>query len=45
MQKKTTLSTGEPSTITVSVPDHKELRIGTLSKIIRKSKLPKSAFN
>lgn len=32
------------STITVVVPDHKELRIGTLSSIIRQSRLPREAF-
>ncbi len=31
-------------TITVPVPDHKELRIGTLRSIIRQSNLPVSAF-
>jgi len=33
-----------PSTITVPVPDHKELRKGTLLSIIRQSQLPRSAF-
>ncbi len=32
------------STITVPVPDHKELRIGTLMSIIRQSQLDKSVF-
>lgn len=32
------------STITVPVPDHKELRIGTLKSIIRQSQLDKSVF-
>ncbi len=32
------------STITVPVPDHKELRIGTLLGIIRQSGLPHSLF-
>ena len=33
----------EPSnTITVPVPDHRELRMGTLMSIIRQSKLPRS---
>ena len=32
------------STITVPVPDHKELRLGTLMSIIRQSWLPKSLF-
>ena len=34
----------ENSTITVPVPDHKELRIGTLRSVIRQSQLPRSAF-
>jgi predicted RNA binding protein YcfA (HicA-like mRNA interferase family) len=32
------------STITVPVPDHAELRIGTLRSIIRQSELPRSSF-
>jgi len=32
------------TTITVPVPDHKELRIGTLLGIIRQSGLPHSLF-
>ena len=32
------------TTITVPVPDHEELRIGTLSGIIRQSGLPRSLF-
>ncbi len=32
------------STITVPVPDHAELKIGTLLGIIRQSGLPKSLF-
>jgi predicted RNA binding protein YcfA (HicA-like mRNA interferase family) len=32
------------TTITVPVPDHDELRIGTLLGIIRQSGLPKSLF-
>ncbi len=39
MQKKT----GD-STITVPVPNHKELRPGTLRSIIRQSRLPRSLF-
>jgi predicted RNA binding protein YcfA (HicA-like mRNA interferase family) len=39
MQKQTTTST-----ITVPVPDHKELRIGTLHSIIRQSQLPRELF-
>ncbi|MHB0969809.1 MAG: type II toxin-antitoxin system HicA family toxin [Thermoanaerobaculia bacterium] len=34
----------EGSTITVPVPDHKEIRIGTLQSIIRQSQLPRSLF-
>ena len=32
------------STLTVPVPGHKELRLGTLMSIIRQSWLPKSLF-
>jgi predicted RNA binding protein YcfA (HicA-like mRNA interferase family) len=32
------------STITVPVPDHKELRVGTLMSIIRQSGLDRSVF-
>jgi predicted RNA binding protein YcfA (HicA-like mRNA interferase family) len=32
------------STTTVPVPDHKELRRGTLQSIIRQSGLPRSEF-
>jgi predicted RNA binding protein YcfA (HicA-like mRNA interferase family) len=39
MQKQTAIST-----ITVPVPDHDELRQGTLSSIIRQSGLQRSAF-
>jgi len=31
-------------TLTVPVPDHGELRIGTLQSIIRQSGIPRSAF-
>ncbi|MBI4236296.1 MAG: type II toxin-antitoxin system HicA family toxin [Chloroflexi bacterium] len=34
----------ENTTITVPVPDHPELRIGTLLAIIRQSGLPRSLF-
>lgn len=34
----------ENSTITVPVPNHKEIRIGTLQSIIRQSDLPKEIF-
>ena len=40
MQKKV----AGPSTITVPVPDHKELRKGTLLSIIRQSQVPRSEF-
>ena len=33
-----------PSTITVPVPDHKELRKGTLLSIIRQSRIPRFEF-
>lgn len=39
MQKKT-----DGSTITVPVPDHKEIRRGTLAAIIRQSQLPRAMF-
>ncbi|MCG2760776.1 MAG: type II toxin-antitoxin system HicA family toxin [Candidatus Delongbacteria bacterium] len=39
MQKKT-----PESTITVIVPDHKEVKIGTLMSIIRQSNISKSKF-
>lgn len=32
------------TTVTVPVPDHKELRIGTLMSIIRQSQLDRSLF-
>ena len=32
------------STITVPIPDHDELRIGTLQSIIRQSGVPRSEF-
>ena len=32
------------STVTIPVPDHKELRVGTLMSIIRQSGLPRSLF-
>jgi predicted RNA binding protein YcfA (HicA-like mRNA interferase family) len=31
-------------TVTVPVPDHAELKVGTLLSIIRQSKLPRTAF-
>ncbi len=34
----------EGSTRTVPVPDHAELRIGTLAAIIRQSGVPRSSF-
>ncbi|HEX5364638.1 MAG TPA: type II toxin-antitoxin system HicA family toxin [Gallionella sp.] len=39
MQLKT-----ETSTITVPVPDHDEIRVGTLLSIIRQSGVPRSEF-
>jgi len=39
MQKKLT-----HGTITIPVPDHDEIRIGTLHSIIRQSGLPRSEF-
>ncbi len=39
MQKKT-----DSSTITVVVPMHPEIRVGTLGSIIRQSKLPRKLF-
>jgi len=32
------------TTITVPVPDHKELKSGTLASIIRQSQVPRSVF-
>ena len=32
------------TTVTVPVPDHQELRIGTLQSIIRQSSVPREAF-
>jgi predicted RNA binding protein YcfA (HicA-like mRNA interferase family) len=32
------------TTVTVPVPDHKEIQIGTLLSIIRQSGLPRTAF-
>jgi len=40
MQKKL-----ENSTITVPVPNHKELKTGTLKSIIRQSKIPITEFD
>jgi predicted RNA binding protein YcfA (HicA-like mRNA interferase family) len=34
----------ETATITVPVPDHPELKIGTLLSIIRQSSVPRSEF-
>jgi len=31
-------------TVTLPVPDHKELRIGTLQSVIRQSGVPRSEF-
>ena len=45
MQKKLLQPSGKNTTITVPVPNHKELRPGTLSSIIRQSGLPKEVFD
>lgn len=34
----------EGSTVTVPVPDHAEIRVGTLLSIIRQSGLPRARF-
>lgn len=34
----------EGTTVTVIVPDHSEVRVGTLTSIIRQSQLPRSLF-
>lgn len=34
----------ESSTITVPVPNHKEIKLGTLKSIIRQSQVPSSEF-
>ncbi len=34
----------DTGTVTVPVPDHRELRIGTLRSIIRQSGLPRSEY-
>ena len=34
----------DETTITIPVPDHKELRVGTLLSIIRQSRLSRSLF-
>ncbi|MCY3878762.1 MAG: type II toxin-antitoxin system HicA family toxin [Rhodobacteraceae bacterium] len=36
--------TDADGTVTVPVPDHRELRIGTLFSILRQSGVPRSAF-
>lgn len=35
---------GEGGTTTVPVPDHKELKIGTMQSIVRQSGLPRAEF-
>jgi predicted RNA binding protein YcfA (HicA-like mRNA interferase family) len=35
----------ELGTVTVIVPDHREIRTGTLAAIIRQSRVPRSAFD
>jgi predicted RNA binding protein YcfA (HicA-like mRNA interferase family) len=44
MQEKILQPNGEQETVSVVVPNRKELRRGTLSSIIRQSKLPKDLF-
>lgn len=44
MQKRVTLQRGSETTITIPVPDHKELCIGTQSAIIKRSQLPRVYF-
>ena len=39
MQRRT-----DGGTVTVPIPDHAEIRIGTLQSIIRQSGIPRSAF-
>jgi predicted RNA binding protein YcfA (HicA-like mRNA interferase family) len=39
MQRRTDLGT-----VTVPIPDHPEIRIGTLQSIIRQSGIPRTAF-
>jgi YcfA-like protein. len=39
MQKRTS-----HTTVTIPVPDHREIRIGTLQSIIRQSQLPRQLF-
>lgn len=39
MQRRTDLGT-----VTVPIPDHSEIRIGTLQSIIRQSGVPRTAF-
>jgi predicted RNA binding protein YcfA (HicA-like mRNA interferase family) len=36
--------TGDEGTTTVPVPDHREIRIGTLRSIIRQTGVPRSEF-
>ncbi len=44
MQRKILQLNGEYKTANVTVPNHKDLRSGTLSSIIRQSKLPEDLF-
>jgi len=39
MQRRT-----DGGTVTVPIPDHAEIRIGTLQSIIRQSGIPRNAF-
>ena len=40
MQRRT-----DSGTVTVPIPDHSEIRIGTLQSIIRQSGVPRTAFD
>ena len=44
MQKKTLQTTGDTTTVTVIVPNHREIKRGTLASIIRQSALPRELF-
>ncbi|MCY3914652.1 MAG: type II toxin-antitoxin system HicA family toxin [Chloroflexi bacterium] len=44
MRKRILQVTGEYQVVTVPVPNHKEVRKGTLSGIIRQSQLPRELF-
>ncbi|MXY95617.1 MAG: type II toxin-antitoxin system HicA family toxin [Caldilineaceae bacterium SB0670_bin_27] len=44
MQTRSDVSSGQLTTITVIVPDKREIPVGTMSSIIRHSKLPRKLF-